>query len=92
LALIAAKQQEFLEQLQVSDARELFEPDTTHWQRVFLSVMRAGISPVLRDGAAYKTKWNLLVPNYRRIADSYKRKGTNEATYWTMSTTEKRDQ
>jgi hypothetical protein len=92
LALVAAKREEFLDRQQVTDARELFDPETSHWQRISLSVMRAGLSPVVRDAGACKTKWNLLVPDYRRIADSQKRTGTNEQVYWTMPTAEKREQ
>jgi hypothetical protein len=39
LALIAVKREEFLERLQVTDAQELFNPETTQWQHVSMSVM-----------------------------------------------------
>jgi hypothetical protein len=57
-----------------------------------MSVMRAGLSPVVRDGYACKTKWDLLVPDYRRIADSHNRTGTNKPAYWTMYAAERREQ
>jgi hypothetical protein len=75
----------------VTDAHELFDPETSHWQHISLSVMRAGLSPVVRDVTACKTKWNLLVPDYRRIADSHERTKTNDQAYWTMLVAEKRE-
>jgi hypothetical protein len=54
LAFISAKQEKFLERLQVTNAHELFDLETTHWQRVSISVIRVGFSPVVHDGGACK--------------------------------------
>jgi hypothetical protein len=32
-----------------------------------------------------KSKWHLLIPNYRRIVDYHARKGTNKELYWSQS-------
>jgi hypothetical protein len=53
--------------------------------------MRVGFLPVVRNGGVCKTKWNLLVPDYRRISNSHKRIGTNEPVYWMMFAAEKRE-
>jgi hypothetical protein len=56
-------------------------PDATKWIRVSDHVMRAGFSPCLREGSACKTKWNQLIPDYKRIADYHSRTGQNVVDY-----------
>jgi hypothetical protein len=92
LAFISAKQEKFLERLQVTNAHELFDLETTHWQRVSISVIRVGFSPVVHDGGACKKKWNLLALDYKRISNLHKRTRTNKLAYWTMFGAKKRDQ
>jgi hypothetical protein len=72
-ALIAAKKELFLEELDAVDGRDLMNPESSRWMRVSQHVMRAGHSPCLRDGPACKTKWNQLVPDYKRIVDFHAR-------------------
>lgn len=69
LALISAKREMFLEELDVVDGRDLMTPETTKWIRISQEVMHAGFSPCLRDGPACKTKWNQILPEYKHIAD-----------------------
>ena len=68
-ALITAKREMFLQETDVVDGRDLMIPDSTRWMRISQEVMLAGFSPCLRDGAACKTKWNQILPDYKRISD-----------------------
>jgi hypothetical protein len=56
-------------------------PDATKWIHVSDHVMCAGFSPCLCNGLAYKTKWNQLIPDYKRIADYHSRTGQNVVDY-----------
>jgi len=40
---------------------------------------------VYRDATACKSKWNQLVPKFKRIANYFSRTGTNSVDYWSMS-------
>jgi hypothetical protein len=87
-ALIAAKRELFLEELDAIDGRDLMNPEASKWIRVSQHVMRAGHSPCMRDGPACKAKWNQLIPDYKRIADFHARTGRNAAEYWDLSSYE----
>ena len=65
-------------------------PDNTKWTRISQDVMRAGLSPCVRDGPACKTKWNQLIPDYKRIVDYFGRTGRNLPNYWKMSSQERK--
>jgi hypothetical protein len=83
-ALIAAKRELFLEELDAVDGRDLMNPEASKWIRVSQHVMRAGHSPCMRDGPACKAKWNQLIPDYKRIADFHARTGCNVVDYWDL--------
>jgi hypothetical protein len=87
-ALIAAKREFFLEELDALDGQDLMNPEASKWMRVSQHVMRAGHSPCMRDGPACKAKWNLLLPDYKRIADFHARTGRNGMDYWELYTLE----
>jgi hypothetical protein len=53
-------------------------------------VNTAGFSPIPRGGSAYKTKWNQLVPDYKRIAYHLSRTGRNVVDYWDLSCVERK--
>lgn len=91
-ALISAKREIYIRALDTIDARDLFDPETSQWARVSDAVMKAGHSPCIRDGPSCKTKWNLVIPDYRRIADFHARTGTNEEAYWTMNAREHQEE
>lgn len=55
-ALIAAKREMCLQELDTIDGRDLMTPETSKWIRVSHIVNSAGCSPILRDGPACKTK------------------------------------
>ena len=92
LALIAAKRDMFLEELDVVDGRDLMIPDNTKWMRISQEVMRAGFSACLRDGAACKTKWNQILPDYKRISDYLRRTGRNVRDYWDLSPLQRQEE
>lgn len=87
--LIAAKREMYLQDLDAIDRRDLMTPDTNKWMRISQQVMQAGFSPCIRDGTACKTKWNQLIPDYKRIADYLSRTGRNVQDYWELSATER---
>ena len=89
LILISAKRDMFLEDLDTIDGRDLMTPDNTKWIRISHDVMRAGISPCVRDGPACKTKWNQLILDYKRIVDYLNRTGRNVPDYWELSASER---
>ena len=91
-ALIAAKREMFFEDMDSVDARDLMTPNTTKWLRISQEVMRVGHSPCLRDGPACKTKWNQILPDYRRISEYLNRTGINVPDYWEFSTTERKEE
>lgn len=86
--LIYAKRDMFLEELDIIDGKDLMNPEARKWVRVSQHVMCVGFSPCLCDGPAYKTKWNQLILDYKRIADYKARIGRNEADYWDQSSSE----
>jgi len=90
LALVAAKQELFLEECDTPDGRDLMTPDNTKWIRISEEVMRAGFSTCVRDGPACKMKWNQIIPDYKRLIDYFSRTGRNVPDYWDLSTDEKR--
>lgn len=74
------------------DARDLMITDQTKWMRISHVVMQAGLSTVLRDGAACKAKWNQILPDYKRISDYLGRTGRNTPEYWQLSPTDRREE
>jgi hypothetical protein len=86
--LIAAKREQYFEELDAIDGHDLMNPDATKWVRISQLVMASGQSPCMRDGSACKAKWNQIIPDYKRIADFHARTGQNAANYWELSSTE----
>jgi len=84
LAFIEAKRILNDEESKSSDGRDLMTPDNGKWQRISADVMQARVSTNQRDAATCKSKWNLLIPEYKRIVDFFKRTGNNENTYWSL--------
>ena len=73
--MIPAKRDQHLRELETIEARDLMMPDSSKWTCISNIVMSAGFSLRIHDGAAYKTKWNQLVPDYKRIIDYMGRSG-----------------
>ena len=92
IALIAAKRIMFLEEVDTIDGRDLMTPENTKWLLISNQVMRAGFSPCVRDRPACKSKWNQLLPNFKRIADYLSRTSRNVPDYWDLSSTERQSE
>ena len=90
MALVNAKREMHLEEMDTVDARDLMNADSRKWQRVSEEVMKCGFSPCTRDATACKTKWNQIVLDYKRIADFFARTGRNGADYWDLTTSERK--
>lgn len=90
--LIEAKRDRYLEELDTVDGRDLMTSDSTKWLHVSQHVMQGGYSPILRDGAACKAKWNQLLPDYKRIADYLCRTGRNVPDYWELTAADRRSE
>ena len=80
-ALVNIKRDMYLEEIDIVDARDLMNPDATKWFRVSQEVMKADFSPCVRDAIACKTKWNQIIPDYKRIANFFARTGRNGEDY-----------
>lgn len=85
-SLIEGKRDMLLEDMENNekDARRSMASDHKRWQRISNHVMKAGFSSCLRDGAACKSKWNQLLPEFKRLADFIQKADPDEAPYWTM--------
>ena len=88
IALVDAKREEFLEELDTIDRRDLMESEVTKWSRISDKIMAFGFSTHFRDGMACKGKWHLILPDYRRIADYHARTGINDENYWLLTPNE----
>lgn len=75
----------FLEDLDTVDARDLMTPENSKWMRISQEVMHAGLSSCIHDGPACKTKWNQVIPDYKRTADYHNRTGRSVPKYWELS-------
>jgi hypothetical protein len=45
LALVAAKREEYMDEVETVDTRDLMDPNVTKWSRISERVMSAGYSP-----------------------------------------------
>ena len=88
IALVDAKREEFLEELDAIDGRDLMDSEVTKWSRISDKIMSSGFSTHFRDGMACKGKWHLILPDYRRVADYHARTGINEEDYWLLTPNE----
>ena len=86
------KREQFLDELEVVDQRALLISNSNKWQQVSDNLMRLHISPCYRDAAACKSKWNQVIPEYKRIVDFFARTGTNELSYWDFSVAAKKSE
>jgi hypothetical protein len=73
--LIAAKREQYFEELDAIDGRDLMNSNATKWIRISHLVMATGQSPCMRDGSACKAKWSQIIPDYKQIADFHARTG-----------------
>lgn len=73
LALLDANHEEFLEELDVVDGRDLMDFEVTKWSHISDKVLAPGTWTHYQDGMACKGKWHLILPDYRRVADYHAR-------------------
>jgi hypothetical protein len=81
LVLVDTKREEYIDELDMIDVRDLMDPDVTKWTRISEKVMATRYSPCFHDHAMCKSKWHLIIPEYHRIADYHSRTGTNKEVY-----------
>jgi hypothetical protein len=75
IALVDAKRDEFLEELDGIDGRDLINSEVTKWNRISEKIMASGFFTHFRDGIACKDKWHLILPDYRKVVDYHARTG-----------------
>jgi hypothetical protein len=94
LDMVAAKKQEFLEDIEVEDARDLMYPDQTKWGKIATQVYEAGLvrgghSP--RDALACKYKWQTLLADYKKVADFHRCTGLVGNEYFEFKSKERKE-
>jgi hypothetical protein len=91
IVLVRAKRQEYLEELDADDPRELMSTEMTKWERVSLSVNSANGMTCSRSAEACKYKWQQLLPDYKKVVDLHKGTGTNSMLYFDLSFAQHRE-
>ena len=62
LELVHAKKEEWLEDIEVEDGRDLMNPETTRWRQISTKVNRnKALGAPDRDGSMCKYKWTALL-------------------------------
>ena len=89
-ALVSAKREVFLRELNTVHVRHLMTSDMTKWQRISAIVMRVACSPCYRDGSACKSKWNQMIPEYKRAVDFQTHSEPSGATFWDLPMSDRR--
>lgn len=91
-SLIEAKRDMLHEDMENNekDVRRSMASDRKRWQRISNHVMKAGFSSCLRDGPACKSKWNQLLPEFKRLADFIQKADPDEGPYWTMQAVDRK--
>ena len=88
IALVDAKREEFIEELDAIDGRDLMDSEVTKWSRISDKIMASGFSTHFRDDMVCKGKWHLILPDYRRVADYHACTGINDEDYWLLTPNE----
>jgi hypothetical protein len=84
IALVDAKRDEFLEELDAIDGRDLMDSEVTKWNRISEKITALGFSTHFRDGMICKGKWHLILYDYRKVVDYHARTGINDEDYWLL--------
>ena len=79
-----------MDELQTDDPRELMNTNITKWERVFPLINAGSSISYYRSLKACKYKWQMLLPDYKRVADLHKEIGMNNMAYFEMSFGERR--
>jgi hypothetical protein len=88
--MVDCKEAEHLEELDMEDSRDLMQPETSKWTRIASKVNAMGNGVCHRDGAACKYKWQMLLSDYKKIADFHSGTGMNEEEYWGLTFADKK--
>ena len=94
LDMVATKKQEFLEDIEVEDAKELIFPEQTKWGKIDAVVNEAGKlqgGHVERDGLACKYKWQTLLADYKNVVDFHKGTGLVGTEYFDLHSKERKE-
>lgn len=94
LDMVAAKKQEFLEEIELEDARAFMHPEQSKWSKIATQVNAAGLvrgghSP--RDASACKYKWQTLLADYKKIADFHRGTGLVGNEYFELKSKERKE-
>jgi hypothetical protein len=91
MTLAAAKRDEFLNELDVVDQRELMDPESSKWERIASRVdaTLAGQPHIYRSGPACKYKWQSMLQEYKKLADFHHETGRRQLEYFDLTVQEK---
>ena len=89
-ALFQVKQKQFIEEAESIDGCHLMKPNVGKWLQVSEDVWHVGASPSKRDGPACKSKWHLMISEYKHIEDFLTRSETNDLLYWDLLVSERK--
>jgi hypothetical protein len=91
LALMRAKQAEFIQELECDDPREFMNLEMNKWEKISISVNAGPGICCYRNPEACIYKWKTLLPKYKRVVDVHKDQGVNSILYFEMIFGERRN-
>ena len=92
MVLVESKRDMSRREANCKDERELMIPEAGKWQKISDDIHHAGVSTSRRDGPSCKSKWNLLLAEYKRIVDFASRLHSTDVTYWNIDADERKSQ
>lgn len=92
MVLVEAKRRMTMRERNAKNQRELMLPEAGKWVKISEDVQCAGVSSSRRDGPSCKSKWNLLIAEYKRIVDFNSRAESPDVTYWTVDADQRKAQ
>ena len=81
LALVEAKREEYIDEMEVTDVRDLMASELTKWGCIAEKVIAATGGEIIREAPACKHKWQSTISEYKRIVDFHYTTGTNSEEY-----------
>jgi hypothetical protein len=89
MALAIAKWDEFVDELDVVDQRQLMDPDTNKWEKIAtkVDVALVGQPHIHRNGPTCKYKW--MLQEFKKLADFHKERGWRSLDYFSITAQEK---
>ena len=89
LVLVKAKREEYFEELDIIDTRDLMASDVSKWRRIVEKENSAVGREVVQEGSACKHKWQSILLDYKRIADFHNMTRRNGEEYFHLSFVER---